>query len=43
MGTLYRHFPTKTCLVAAVVEEFVAQVADDAETACARVASGAHA
>ncbi|MCD9874261.1 TetR/AcrR family transcriptional regulator [Streptomyces guryensis] len=43
VGTLYRHFPTKTDLVAAVVEEFVAQVADDAEAACARVASGAHA
>jgi AcrR family transcriptional regulator len=43
VGTLYRHFPTKTDLVAAVVEEFVAQVADDAEAACARLASGARA
>jgi AcrR family transcriptional regulator len=43
VGTLYRHFPTKTNLVAAVVEEFVAQMADDAEAACSRVASGAHA
>jgi AcrR family transcriptional regulator len=43
VGTLYRHFPTKTDLVAAVVEEFVARVADDAEAACARLASGARA
>ncbi len=43
VGTLYRHFPTKTDLVAAVIEEFVAQVADDAEAACARVAAGARA
>jgi len=43
VGTLYRHFPTKTKLVAAVVEEFVAQMADAAEAACARVAAGAHA
>ncbi|MDT0318587.1 TetR family transcriptional regulator [Streptomyces sp. DSM 44918] len=40
VGTLYRHFPTKTDLVAAVVAEHVARVADDAEAALARVASG---
>lgn len=37
VGTLYRHFPTKTDLVAAVVSEFVAQVADHAESAVSRV------
>ncbi|MFD5814061.1 TetR/AcrR family transcriptional regulator [Streptomyces sp. NPDC127038] len=40
VGTLYRHFPTKTDLVAAVVAEYVARVADDAEAAFARVADG---
>ncbi|MFE5966214.1 TetR/AcrR family transcriptional regulator [Streptomyces sp. NPDC056463] len=40
VGTLYRHFPTKTDLVAAVVAEYVARVADDAEAALARVADG---
>ncbi|MFE3113838.1 TetR/AcrR family transcriptional regulator [Kitasatospora indigofera] len=40
VGTLYRHFPTKTDLVAAVVAEYVARVADDAEAALARVATG---
>lgn len=43
VGTLYRHFPTKTDLVAAVVIEYVTRVADDAEAACARVESGARA
>ncbi|MFE3229736.1 TetR/AcrR family transcriptional regulator [Nocardia sp. NPDC059228] len=43
VGTLYRHFPTKTDLVAAVVIEYVTHVADDAEAACARVESGARA
>ncbi|RMI30306.1 TetR/AcrR family transcriptional regulator [Nocardia stercoris] len=43
VGTLYRHFPTKTDLVAAVVVEYVTQVAEDAEAACARVTSGASA
>ncbi|MDF3313081.1 helix-turn-helix domain containing protein [Rhodococcus sp. T2V] len=43
VGTLYRHFPTKTDLVAAVVTEYVTRVADDAEGACARVDSGARA
>ncbi|MFE5487494.1 TetR/AcrR family transcriptional regulator [Streptomyces sp. NPDC056527] len=40
VGTLYRHFPTKTDLVAAVVAEYVARVADDAEAALTRVADG---
>ncbi|QEV30671.1 TetR/AcrR family transcriptional regulator [Streptomyces coeruleorubidus] len=40
VGTLYRHFPTKTDLVAAVVAEYLARVADDAEAALARVADG---
>ncbi|MGW3668636.1 TetR/AcrR family transcriptional regulator [Streptomyces sp. NPDC005141] len=43
VGTLYRHFPTKTDLVAAVVAAYVARVADDAETALGRVGAGAHA
>ncbi|MFD7517407.1 TetR/AcrR family transcriptional regulator [Streptomyces niveus] len=42
VGTLYRHFPTKTDLVAAVVAEYVARVADDAEAALARVTAGEH-
>jgi AcrR family transcriptional regulator len=40
VGTLYRHFPTKSDLVAAVISEFVAQVADDAEAAVRRVDQG---
>ncbi|MFD5316637.1 helix-turn-helix domain-containing protein [Streptomyces sp. NPDC127098] len=43
VGTLYRHFPTKTDLVAAVVAQSVAAVADDAEAACARVRAGSRA
>ncbi|GAB2886576.1 TetR/AcrR family transcriptional regulator [Streptomyces mayteni] len=43
VGTLYRHFPTKTDLVAAVVAERVARVADDAEAVLGRVAAGARA
>ncbi|MEV6102336.1 TetR family transcriptional regulator [Nocardia sp. NPDC051981] len=43
VGTLYRHFPTKTDLVAALVIEYVTRVADDAEAACARVESGTRA
>jgi AcrR family transcriptional regulator len=43
VGTLYRHFPTKTDLIAAVVGEFVAQVADHADGAVARVEAGARA
>ena len=40
VGTLYRHFPTKTELVAAVITEFVARVADLAESAVSRVDQG---
>ncbi|MEU6346404.1 helix-turn-helix domain-containing protein [Streptomyces sp. NPDC046977] len=43
VGTLYRHFPTKTDLVAAVVAEQLARVADDAEAVLARVDAGARA
>jgi AcrR family transcriptional regulator len=41
VGTLYRHFPTKSDLVTAVIAEFVADVAADAEASWARVAAGA--
>src|SRR4051794_10952258 len=40
VGTLYRHFPTKTDLVAAVVSDFVAQMADRCETAVDHVERG---
>src|SRR6478752_8984271 len=40
VGTLYRHFPTKTDLVAAVVRAFMTQVADAAESAVSRVTQG---
>ena len=40
VGTLYRHFPTKTDLVAAVVSAFMTQVADSAEAAAGRMAKG---
>ena len=40
VGTLYRHFPTKTDLVAAVVSEYLSQVADRAEVAAAEVVDG---
>lgn len=40
VGTLYRHYPTKTDLVAAVVGEFVAHVADQSEAAVARLYDG---
>ncbi|MFF2519567.1 TetR/AcrR family transcriptional regulator [Streptomyces sp. NPDC058086] len=43
VGTLYRHFPAKTDLVAAVVAEYVARVADDAEAALGRVSTGTRA
>jgi AcrR family transcriptional regulator len=43
VGTLYRHFATKTDLVAAVVGEYVEQVADDADAALRRTTSGARA
>jgi len=40
VGTLYRHFPTKAELVAAVIDEHVTRVADDAEEALERVRTG---
>jgi AcrR family transcriptional regulator len=43
VGTLYRHFPTKTDLVGAVVDEYTGYVADDAEAALARVTAGGRA
>jgi AcrR family transcriptional regulator len=43
VGTLYRHFPTKTDLVAAVVEESVHDLAQRAELALDRVREGASA
>ena len=43
VGTLYRHFPTKTDLVSAVVTEHIEGVAADAEAANARAASGSSA
>jgi len=36
VGTLYRHFPTKADLVAAVIAQYVSEVADDAEASLAR-------
>jgi AcrR family transcriptional regulator len=38
VGTLYRHYPTKTALVGAVLAEHAQQIADDVEAACARAA-----
>lgn len=43
VGTLYRHFPTKTDLVEAVVAEYVSEVADDAESSWSRVEAGSSA
>ena len=40
VGTLYRHFPTKTDLVAAVVIEYVESLARAAEEAWDRVETG---
>ena len=41
VGTLYRHFPTKTDLVAAVIAEYVGDVAERAQRALARATEGA--
>ncbi|HXV92879.1 MAG TPA: helix-turn-helix domain-containing protein, partial [Pseudonocardia sp.] len=41
VGTLYRHFPAKEDLVAAVVEDSVTQIAELAERAVAAVDAGA--
>ncbi len=40
VGTVYGHFPTKVDLVAAVVSEFLEQVADRSEQAAAATAGG---
>lgn len=40
VGTLYRHFPSKSALVAAVVEDSVAAIAADTEAALDAVAGG---
>lgn len=43
VGTLYRHFPTKTDLVAAVMAGYVADIAADAQAALTRAESGSSA
>ena len=43
VGTLYRHFPTKTDLVSAVLAEYSGRIADDVEEARARASDGARA
>jgi AcrR family transcriptional regulator len=43
VGTLYRHFPDKTALVAAVLAEHMAELARYTEEAAAQVAAGAEA
>ncbi len=43
VGTLYRHFPTKTELLAAVITEQIERLADAAEIAWTRVESGSDA
>ena len=40
VGTLYRHFPNKADLLAAVVNEYVETLADDAQNAWTRVEAG---
>lgn len=41
VGTLYRHFPTKTDLVAAVLSGYVEQITAEAESALAHARTGA--
>lgn len=41
VGTLYRHFPTKVDLVAAVLAQYAEHIAIDAEAALARARAGA--
>lgn len=43
VGTLYRHYPTKTALVGAVLAEHMAELARDVEETGARVEAGADA
>jgi AcrR family transcriptional regulator len=43
VGTLYRHFPTKDALVAAVVEEHVEWIMSEVEAAAHRMEAGADA
>ncbi|AHH99651.1 TetR/AcrR family transcriptional regulator [Kutzneria albida] len=43
VGTLYRHFPTKTDLVRAVIQERAETIVADIEATAARVTSGARA
>lgn len=43
VGTLYRHYPTKTDLVAAVISEYVSEIAVDAEATLERARNGARA
>nr|WP_308289755.1 TetR/AcrR family transcriptional regulator [Streptomyces muensis] len=43
VGTLYRHFPTKTDLVASAVAASIERVADEAEAAGRRLDDGANA
>ena len=40
VGTVYRHFPTKEALVTAIVDEYMEQVADDAERGLALCEAG---
>ena len=43
VGTLYRHFPNKVDLLSAVIAEYVAEVADDADASLARARDGSRA
>ncbi|WP_030462467.1 TetR/AcrR family transcriptional regulator [Kitasatospora sp. NRRL B-11411] len=43
VGTLYRHFPAKTDLVEAVVADWLDRLADNLESAVARLATGSRA
>jgi AcrR family transcriptional regulator len=43
VGTLYRHFETKSALVAAVLDEYLVAISNEAEEAAARVHEGASA
>lgn len=43
VGTLYRHFPTKVDLIAAVIAQYVEEVANDADASLARARAGSRA